>query len=54
MQLAVPRYFNVYGPRQDERFVISRFMRQALDNETIYIYGDGKQTRDFTHVDDAS
>lgn len=53
MQYTVLRYFNVYGPRQDERFVISRFMRQALANDTIYIYGDGKQTRDFTHVDDA-
>ena len=53
MPYTVLRYFNVYGPRQDERFVISRFMRQALASETIYVYGDGKQTRDFTHVDDA-
>jgi len=47
------RYFNVYGPRQDERFVISRFIRKAKANETISIYGTGKQTRDFTHVNDA-
>jgi UDP-glucose 4-epimerase len=53
MPYTILRYFNVYGPRQDGRFVISRFMRRALANESIHIYGDGKQTRDFTHVDDA-
>jgi UDP-glucose 4-epimerase len=47
------RYFNVYGPRQDRRFVISRFIERALDNRTINIYGDGEQTRDFTYVNDA-
>ncbi len=47
------RYFNVYGPRQDERFVISRFVNKALANQNIVIYGDGKQTRDFTFIDDA-
>ena len=53
LQYTILRYFNVYGPRQDKRFVISRFIKRALDREVIYIYGDGKQTRDFTHVDDA-
>lgn len=47
------RYFNVYGPRQDARFVISRFMTSILSHEPIQIYGDGKQTRDFTYIDDA-
>lgn len=47
------RYFNVYGPRQDERFVIPRFVNRALSNEPLLIYGDGKQTRDFTYIDDA-
>ncbi len=46
------RYFNVYGPRQDERFVIPRFVTNALSDETLAIYGDGKQTRDFTYIDD--
>jgi UDP-glucose 4-epimerase len=46
------RYFNVYGPRQDERFVIPRFVNQALSNEPLVIYGNGKQTRDFTYIDD--
>ena len=47
------RYFNVYGPRQDERFVISRFVNRVLSHQPILIYGDGKQSRDFTYVDDA-
>jgi UDP-glucose 4-epimerase len=53
LEYVILRYFNVYGPRQDERFVISRFMRKLLDNQVIHIYGDGKQTRDFTYVEDA-
>lgn len=46
------RLFNVYGPRQDERMVISRFISNASKNKPIYIYDDGNQTRDFTYVDD--
>jgi UDP-glucose 4-epimerase len=47
------RYFNVYGPRQDERFVIPSLVRRALLDGIMPIYGDGRQTRDFTYVDDA-
>ena len=46
------RLFNVYGPRQDERMVISRFITQAKKNKPITVYGNGKQTRDFTYIDD--
>ncbi|MGZ5829218.1 MAG: NAD-dependent epimerase/dehydratase family protein [Xanthobacteraceae bacterium] len=46
------RIFNIYGPRQDERLVIPRFIRQALAGEPIVIYGDGEQTRDFVYVAD--
>lgn len=46
------RLFNVYGPRQDERMVIPRFIKQALTNKNITVYGNGKQTRDFTYIDD--
>lgn len=53
LQYVCLRYFNVYGPRQDERFVIPRFIKSALRNKPMLIYGDGKQTRDFTYVDDA-
>jgi UDP-glucose 4-epimerase len=47
------RFFNVYGPRQDTRMVIPRFLKQALHGEPITVYGSGRQTRDFTYVDDA-
>jgi UDP-glucose 4-epimerase len=53
IEYAILRYFNIYGPRQDERFVISRFINRALAHQDIIIYGDGKQTRDFTYIDDA-
>ena len=46
------RYFNVYGPKQDQRMVMAKFFRQALEGKSITVYGSGKQTRDFTYVDD--
>ena len=46
------RYFNSYGPRQDDRFVLSRFVNRALAGNEIIVYGDGKQTRDFTYIED--
>lgn len=46
------RFFNTYGPNQSEDFVVPRFVRQALKNENITIYGDGSQTRTFCYVDD--
>lgn len=47
------RYFTVYGPRQRPDMGFHRFLRAARSDETIRIYGDGEQTRDFTYVDDA-
>ncbi len=50
------RYFNVYGPRMATEgayvTVLSVFLRQKRAGEPLTIYGDGAQTRDFTHVDD--
>jgi len=46
------RFFNTYGPRQSEDFVISKFIVQALQNEPITIYGAGMQTRTFCYIDD--
>jgi UDP-glucose 4-epimerase len=50
------RYFNVFGPRQDPHSpysaVISRFVEAALRGIHPIVYGDGKQSRDFTFVDD--
>jgi UDP-glucose 4-epimerase len=49
------RYFNVFGPRQDETSqysaVIPRFISAMLAGNAPTIYGDGKQSRDFTYVD---
>ncbi|MBW7869067.1 MAG: NAD-dependent epimerase/dehydratase family protein [Brumimicrobium sp.] len=47
------RFFNVYGIGQDNRMVVPRFFEQALANENITVFGNGKQTRDFTYIDDA-
>jgi len=54
VNIRVVRIFNTYGPRMhpfDGR-VVSNFIRQALANEDITIYGDGGQTRSFCYVDD--
>jgi UDP-glucose 4-epimerase len=47
------RYFTVYGPRQRPDMAFHRFCRALLRGETITIYGDGRQSRDFTFVADA-
>jgi len=49
------RFFNTVGPRQSGRYgmVIPNFVRQARAGEDIRVFGDGKQTRCFTHVYDA-
>lgn len=46
------RFFNTYGPNQSTDFVVARFLASALKNKDISIYGDGSQTRTFTHVSD--
>ena len=46
------RYFTVYGPRQRPDMGFHRFLRAAIRNEAVVIYGDGEQTRDFTFVAD--
>lgn len=46
------RYFGVYGPRMRPNIAISNFVSRCLNDEPPVIYGDGKQTREFTYVDD--
>ena len=46
------RFFNTYGPNQSEDFVIAKFLKLALKNKDITIYGDGLQTRTFCYVED--
>lgn len=49
------RYFNVFGRRQDPNgayaAVIPKFIKQLLNGETPIIHGDGKQSRDFTYIE---
>ncbi|MEP6644069.1 MAG: SDR family oxidoreductase [Acidobacteriaceae bacterium] len=51
------RYFNIFGPRQDPTSpysgVLAKFITQMLNGETPTILGDGKQSRDFTYIDNA-
>jgi UDP-glucuronate decarboxylase len=46
------RFFNTYGPRQSEDFVLPRYVKAALRGEPLLVYGDGSQTRTFCYVDD--
>lgn len=46
------RFFNTYGPKQSDDFVMSKFLFKALKGEDITIYGDGSQTRTFCFCDD--
>ncbi len=46
------RFFNTYGPHQSRDFVVSKFIRAALANEDITLFGDGLQTRTFCYIDD--
>ncbi|RJQ18387.1 MAG: NAD-dependent epimerase/dehydratase family protein [Nitrospiraceae bacterium] len=55
LPVVVLRFFNIVGPRQTGRYgmVIPRFVKQALHNKPITVFGDGKQSRCFAHVKDA-
>ncbi|WP_256393050.1 NAD-dependent epimerase/dehydratase family protein [Natronoarchaeum rubrum] len=55
LPVVVGRYFNIVGPRQSGQYgmVIPTFVEQALAGEPLTVYGDGTQTRSFTHVEEA-
>jgi UDP-glucose 4-epimerase len=54
LPVIIVRFFNTVGPRQTGQYgmVIPNFVRQALANEPITVFGDGTQRRAFTHVTD--
>jgi UDP-glucuronate decarboxylase len=54
VKIKIVRIFNTYGPRMNvnDGRVVSNFIIQALYNEDITVYGNGKQTRSFQYVDD--
>jgi nucleoside-diphosphate-sugar epimerase len=47
------RFFNVYGPRQRENFVVSKNINNLINHKPLEIYDEGKMTRCFTYIDDA-
>jgi nucleoside-diphosphate-sugar epimerase len=49
---SILRYFTVYGPRQRPDEAFTKFIQMVLNDEPVTIYGDGEQSRDFTHVKD--
>jgi len=53
LPVAALRYFTVYGPRQRPDMAFHRFCRALLRGEEIPVYGDGRQSRDFTFIHDA-
>jgi UDP-glucose 4-epimerase len=46
------RYFTVYGPRQRPDMAFHIFCRATLEGKPVTVFGDGRQTRDFTYVED--
>lgn len=50
----IPRYFTVYGPFGRPDMSIFRFIKNIYENKPITVYGDGKQKRDFTYVEDVA
>lgn len=54
LNYSVVRFFNVYGERQRDHFVISRFVNAVCNDEPPVIYGDGEQVRSFCYVSDAA
>ena len=54
LKIHVARIFNTYGPKMqpNDGRVVSNFISQALTNNALTIYGNGKQTRSFCYVDD--
>jgi len=54
VETRIVRIFNTYGPRMNlnDGRVIPNFIKQALKNEPLTVYGDGKQTRSFCYISD--
>jgi nucleoside-diphosphate-sugar epimerase len=52
MDISIVRYFTVFGPAGRPDMSIFRFIRKIAEGETMTLFGDGEQKRDFTYVDD--
>jgi UDP-glucose 4-epimerase len=55
LRVTTIRFFNTVGPRQTGKYgmVIPRFVKAAIENKPLNIFGDGSQTRVFCHVSDS-
>lgn len=54
LKFNIIRFFNVYGPRQKDNFVMSKFKKQVKNNQSLTVFGNGKQIRSFCNVSDAT
>ncbi len=54
IDVTILRYFTVYGPAGRPDMSVFRFVQRIREGRPIVVYGDGKQSRDFTYVDDVS
>jgi UDP-glucuronate 4-epimerase len=52
LRVASLRFFTVYGPRQRPDLAIHAFTRKMVEGQTLTLYGDGSQSRDYTYCDD--
>ncbi len=52
LDFTIFRFFNTYGPKQSQDFVMSKFLNAALSDKDITLYGDGSQSRTFCYIDD--
>lgn len=52
LEYTVFRFFNTYGPKQSDDFVVSKFIHSAQNGKDITVYGDGLQTRTFCYIKD--
>jgi len=52
LEYTIFRFFNTYGIKQSADFVVSKFIKAALRNEDITVYGDGSQIRTFCYIND--
>ena len=52
IDISIPRYFTVYGPAGRPDMSIFRFIKKIDNGRPIPVFGNGKQTRDFTYIDD--
>ncbi|MCE8429696.1 MAG: NAD-dependent epimerase/dehydratase family protein [Candidatus Methanoperedens sp.] len=52
IDITILRYFTVYGPAGRPDMSIFRFIKNIYEGKPIEVFGDGKQKRDFTYIDD--